>query len=691
MEERSFYYRYCIVIPESYSKVSEFFEAILKKNSFDIQTFKNKNNHYICLSQKDEQKMLKTAELLKLKKIYVNDNNLKENIDNEEKILLPKEIEEMEKERPFISSEKNNFIPQGVFNDLYSIDIKNKEKNNKRFGLDLFTESEMLLIEKTILEKIPVENPEELKKLINEEKPNNLLSKLTTKEKSPFLNEESLFETLKNNHIIIDNFPLHVSDFIEKINKRMLLVKTPYNLVRAYFNDEIALYFAWLYHYTNFIIFPSIVSIIIFLSKYFISEEKIENVRMFHAIGIAIWVQFFIVSWNKKSSELKVQWNNDENKFIKEVQRKEFTGELKINPVTGKYHLYYPISKRIINYIISSLTVVLFFCISIYLNILYFNLRKVFPDDSILNMPLIKNFSIKYRLFERGEIVTWIIGYIKDTILGYLGDIFNEANKKITNLENHKTDENYNNSFIIKKFIFNIANSFFSIFYLVFILQDLDETSLSIRTSLYSNEFNRIKDETIVPNLKKIFNNLRNIKDVNDVKLLFDVNESTLIQGKPIEQNEILKQKTFSGYSTYGDYSSIIQEFCYLTLFASCVPEIGIVLLISNFFEIKNDIIKLCSVTRRPEYTKQMSIRAWEYIIEFISICSVFSNLIFIYIYNQRIWKSKFSLFTFTLFEHFVLAFIFILRFLMPSTASWVKIYKLRKMYNTDRFRIKNK
>ena len=95
-----------------------------------------------------------------------------------------------------------------------------------------------------------------------------------------------------------------------------------------------------------------------------------------------------------------------------------------------------------------------------------------------------------------------------------MGDIFSKINTKITNLENHKTDESYNNSFIIKKFIFNTANSFFSIFYLVFILQDLDETSLSIRTSLYSSEFNRIKDETIVPNLKKIFYNIRNIKNV---------------------------------------------------------------------------------------------------------------------------------------------------------------------------------
>ena len=687
MEERSFYYRYCIIIPEIYSKISDYFESILKENNFDIQTFVHKNNRYICLSQKDEKKMLKVAEILKLKKIYVNKKEIE---DEEDKVILPKEIEDLEKEESFVSSEKNNFLPQEIYNDLYSIDPKNKEKNNKRYGLDLFTESEMLYIEKTILEKIPVTNRDELIKLIKEVKPKGL-NIIINKEESPLLNEDSLLETLVNNKIISDHFPLHISDFIENINKKMLLVKTPYNLVRSYFNDEIALYFAWLYHYTNFIIFPSIISIIIFLLKYFVSQYQIENIRMIHAIGIAIWVQLFIVSWNKKSSEIKAQWGSDENLFKKEVQRKEFVGELKINPVTGRYHLYYPNYKRLISYFFSSLAVILFFGISICFNIFYFNLRKVFPDDNVLNIPSIKNFSAKYRVFERGEIITWIIGYIRDTILGYLGDIFNIVNKKITNLENHKTDENYNNSFIIKKFIFNTANSFFSIFYLVFILQDLDETSLSIRTSLYSSEFNRIKDETIVPNLKKIFYNIRNIKNVKDVQLLFDVNENTLILGKPIEKNEILKQETFSGYSTYGDYFSIIQEFCFLTLFASCVPEIGIILLITDFFEIKNDITKLCSVTRRPEYSKQSSISAWEYIMEFIAICSVFSNLLFIYMYNQRIWENKFSLFTFTVFEHFVLAFIFILRFLLPTTASWVKTYTLRKMYKHDKLKFKNK
>ena len=316
MEERSFYYRYCIEIPELYSKISDYFEAILKENSFDIQTFINKNKRYICLSQKDEQKMLKVAEFLKIKKIYSDNNNLRENIKGEE-IELPKEIEELEKERPFISSQKEHFLPQDVFNELYSIDTKNKENNNKRYGLGLFTESEMLLIEKTILEKIPVTDINKLLQLINETKPKNtkLLKVMKTdvkiNEKSPFLNEDSLFETLLNHYIITDYFPLHTSDFTKRINKKMLSIKIPYNLVREYFNDEVALYFAWLYHYTIFILFPSIASIIIFLLKFIISNEQIENIRMFYAIGIAIWVQFFIISWNKNSNALQIKWNKD--------------------------------------------------------------------------------------------------------------------------------------------------------------------------------------------------------------------------------------------------------------------------------------------------------------------------------------------------------------------------------------------
>ena len=243
----------------------------------------------------------------------------------------------------------------------------------------------MLLIEKTILEKIPVSDVDKLLDLIKDSKPkkSDLLDKIKSeikiKEKSPFIDEDSLFETLLNHYIISDHFPLHISDYSKKINKKMMLIKIPYNLIRAYFNDEIALYFAWLYHYTNYIIFPSMVSIFIFSLKFILPEEQIESIRMLHAIGIVIWVQFFIISWNKKLSELKVQWNNDKNLFEKERQRRDFVGELKINPVTGKYHLYYPTYKRLISYFFSALAVLLFFGVFHNVQSLLFQFKKNYP------------------------------------------------------------------------------------------------------------------------------------------------------------------------------------------------------------------------------------------------------------------------------------------------------------------------
>ena len=123
MEERSFFYRYCIIIPDKYSKISDYFESILKENSFDIQTIVNKNNRYICLSQKDEKKMLKMAELLKIKKIYSNKNNLEENkIETEDMdVDLPKQIKEIEKEHSFIQKKKIFYLKKYITNYIRSI------------------------------------------------------------------------------------------------------------------------------------------------------------------------------------------------------------------------------------------------------------------------------------------------------------------------------------------------------------------------------------------------------------------------------------------------------------------------------------------------------------------------------------------------------------------------------------------
>ena len=54
MEEKSFFYRYCIIISENYLKICNLFIELLKKNNFDVQSFTDNKKIYLCLSQTNE-------------------------------------------------------------------------------------------------------------------------------------------------------------------------------------------------------------------------------------------------------------------------------------------------------------------------------------------------------------------------------------------------------------------------------------------------------------------------------------------------------------------------------------------------------------------------------------------------------------------------------------------------------------
>ena len=677
MEERSFFYRYCIVIPTSCPKIIQYLESILKLNNFDVQSFEDKKKHYICISQNNENRMLEEAQSLKIKKPK---NNLSEEDEATLKTYLDERIINLEKNKYFEANKANEFLPQKIYYNLYDIDQKNKE-NNKRYGFGLFTENEMLRIEKSILENIPINDTAKFSELLTEEAKKDtsiqsiLLQELSlNKNKKQLIDENSLFDTLINYHVIIDHFPLHISDFAKKINMKMLSLLTPYNLARSYLNDDVALYFAWTYHYTIFILIPAVLSLITFILAKFLSNRNAEILYMIYALGVTIWVQFFIIYWYRTESELKVEWNNDSNEYEKEDKRKEFVGEIERSIITGKYELKYSYKKKIINYLISSIITLIFIFIAVLINVISLNLRALIPEKhhKFLNMPRYRQYSNKKRFLEQGNTASKLIAPAKTIILTILGIIFDKVNIFLTEYENHRSNSNYNNSYIIKKCIFESINYFFDIFYIAFALNDLNETTNTIKSFLYMNEIMRIISETIFPFIKNIL----------FLGILADKqNEKRLIQGEKIDKNEILRQAGYSSFNSYYEFYPLIQEFCFLTLFACCAPLTPIILLITNSFEIRSDITKICLITRRPEAVRKKNIGAWKYIIEFIGIMSIFTNIMFCYLYNHSIGETKYSIMTFTLFEHLLIFFIVILRFFFPLTSKWVRIYKLRKAH----------
>ena len=629
MEERSFYYRYCIVIPTSFPKMYQYLEECLKSFDFSVQSFDERKKKYICIGQKSEKRILEQAEILKIKKPKNNPEKASENS------LLDKRIIDLENKEYFKYKNYNEYIPNKEYNDLYyDLNQKKKDENNKRYGLGLFTESEMLYIEKSILENMPITDMAKF---------NELLLETNKKNKNNLIYENSLFNTLINCRIISDYFPLHIGDLSNKLSKKIITTKAtlPYNLLRSYLNDEVAIYFCWIEHYTKLLTIPALLSVIIFIISKIASKKINEILYILYAFGIIIWVQFFIVFWNRKESELKVLWDNDDMEYEKEDRRKEFVGEIKKSIITGKDELFYPEKKKLINYSISCGITLLFISFAIIIHIISLNLRNLIPDESnkYLLMPRYKKFG-KQKL-EKNSLTKLIIP-IKNIILGIFGAIFDKVNVYLTNKENHRSKTHYYNSYLIKKFIFESLNYFFDIFYISFALSNLNETTNTIKSFLYLNEILRIMTEMIIPTLKNMIytGNISDKENLNEMRLLLDKN---------IDKKEIIKQEKFKIFNPYYEYYPLIQEFCFMTLFAFCVPLTPIVLFITNNIEMRSDYTKVCLITRRPEIIRKKNIGAWKYIIEFIGIMSIITNIMFCYLYNYAVGETKYSMITFTL------------------------------------------
>lgn len=668
MEEKSFFYRYCIIIPENYLKICNLFIELLKKNNFDVQSFTDNKKIYLCLSQTNEENIFKMAEKLHL---YKKTNLTEPKI---EKLNLPKQIIELEKEKPFKYNEKEIFIPDKNYEELYDINKKNDQEKQKRFGLGIFTEIEMLHLEKNILYSIQIENKEELLNLIDEIKPD-----LKIKENKHLIEKTSIYKSLLNIKIISDHFPLHISNFSEKIMKKIVYnLNCSYPLIRSYFNEEVALYFAWCDFYTKFLLIPSIISFFLYTLNFFF--QIIKNVNFIYAMLMSLWINFFIIFWNRKTQELKIEWHNYTEEYNRENRRREFKGEWSRSLITGKYELHYSKTKRFIHYIDSFIISVPILFLAILVNIICLNITGIINemDNSIFHIRFLSNLTKKGQIFEKGHFFSNFISVLQPLFISSLNSLYNKVSLKTTEMENHKVKSTFDNSLIYKRFIFEFINNYYNIVYLAFVIKDLEATTNTLKNLFYFNEISRLIIQTIIPViLKFIFsNNYFN-------QTLKGGNENKLILGKEIDKEEILRQENFLEYNTYNDYLPIIIEFGYLTLFSECFPYASFILFFANFLEIKSDIMTIGYNLRRPEYIRKRNIGAWEYIINVISAFSIVTNLIFSYIFNtSHLHNDKFdTLLDFTIWEHAIIILIILCRFSFSNIPYWVKIYMLRKEY----------
>lgn len=235
--EFSYFYRYCLVVDKNNSNLNEYLINTLKENSFDVKTVDHQDSILILLSQTSEKKLLIEAQLRKIRKLTVDAKKTHSK--------LPQNVIDEEKRKYFSLAAKGSFIPDKNFDTFYKLASKKKDEV---WGLNLFTEAEMLYLEKGILSEMLI-NKEKFNQALTQDK---LLANDADKINQYLEGEKRLFFVFEHYHLIKECFPLHTSVFKDELCEGVLsFVKFDPHKLRNYQGDYVSIYFYWLDHYTS--------------------------------------------------------------------------------------------------------------------------------------------------------------------------------------------------------------------------------------------------------------------------------------------------------------------------------------------------------------------------------------------------------------------------------------------------------
>ena len=429
----------------------------------------------------------------------------------------------------------------------------------------------------------------------------------------------------------------------------------PLRKIRNYFGEKIALYFEFLRLSQKSLIVPSLLGLGLFIMQVtlsYYSSIVLISVIVYSVIMISYSVGF-LEYWKRRESSLAIKWG--QTKFEKlEIPRGHFNGKKRRNPITDELdEVHLENWKRWKYFIISYLVTSVFICLVISIVVGLFFIKQEYQN--------------KY--------VTTACSFINALQIQVFNKIYKKIAVLLTEMENHKTQSDHEDSLILKTFAFQFVNSFNSLIYIAYIkgytegcfdisydgeqgtdcMNELFYQLLIIFGVNYATNIAEIG----IPYLKYKYKKRKdkNISDQGssnkncyasdeefDIELPSNPNQEsqrTLIKRlseKSIDREaadhiKIIKEQFFKEYyltrerdDTIYDYMELAMQFGYLTLFAAAFPLSPFLSFIGLWLEMLTDKYKLLELIRRPIPLATKNIGTWKTIFSFISIIAIFSN-----------------------------------------------------------------
>uniref|UniRef100_A0AAX7SY02 Anoctamin n=1 Tax=Astatotilapia calliptera TaxID=8154 RepID=A0AAX7SY02_ASTCA len=456
----------------------------------------------------------------------------------------------------------------------------------------------------------------------------------------------------------------------------------PVDLIRKYFGEQIGLYFAWLGVYTQLLIPPSVLGIIVFLYGILTVDTNVPsqetcndslNITMcplcdgvcdywrlssvcslarasylfdngatvLFAIFMSLWAAWFLEHWKRRQMYLKHTWD------LTSLEDEEVMKEIIIIIIIICIFicLYLTVIRRFLYFNINFKVFINFLCLQIFITfsavfgvavyrICMLSVWSMNPDPEA-------KASVRMTVTTTGIILNMLVVLVLEEVYGAIA-------VWLTELELPKTTEEFEERLIFKSFFLKSMNAFAPIFYVaffkgrfagrpgdyVYVFGDyrMEECAppgclieLCIQLSMIMLGKQLIQNnvfEILVPKLKKMYRTIQEQKGKNRGA---EDEDSETEEKRPKQQfDKDFTLEPFEGVSP--EYMEMIIQYGFVTLFVASFPLAPAFALLNNVIEIRLDAAKFVTEIRRPDAVRCKDIGIWYNILCGISKFSVITN-----------------------------------------------------------------
>ncbi|XP_043861631.1 uncharacterized protein LOC120443822 isoform X2 [Drosophila santomea] len=506
---------------------------------------------------------------------------------------------------------------------------------------------------------------------------------------------QSIVATWQESGLITQVFPLHEPSSLTQLQThwvKQIFAPQPLDDIAAYFGVKVALYFAWLGHYTCALGVPAVFGTILYCILWGKGQTAQDMGHVLFSLFNVAWASLYLEAWKRYSVELAFRWGTlSTPPELLEPPRPLYKGPLEENNVTGRLEPKEAPAwqRRAFRYLVSF--PIIGCCLCVVFAVMFLMLRfqdwwdSKLPEESVLCC-----LSVIPKILLAGAITLMDEAYFKLAV--WLND-----------RENYRLQSKYENHLIAKVALFQFVNSFLSLFYIAFYLRDEEKLKEQLAGLLISRQIIGNLRESAIPyfleqwKLAKLSFNMwgalsptQNVtRSLAEELATAEAELKAESTGTPTKSHQPesaskrnigqaeIESSLYKYDGTFSDHLEMLVQMGYVVLFSAAFPLAGVCALINNLMEIRSDAFKLAHVHQRPFGQRVANIGTWQNALSILSLAAVIVNCALIGLSGQvsRLWPGLTTAQTIILIvtlEHIMLGLRQALTWLLPELPSWL-------------------